>query len=125
MSKWKFGDTVREGGDWYGGEGSREDEEAPMRFKRQRDETADIAEELAEMLVNINVQLPTGAPYQREAKHLLDRFRVQEPEVEQTVAEEIKAVAPDENNRSAFTDRFQIDRLAKAIDALRAEVRNK
>lgn len=112
MSKWKFGNVVRWRGGWNG-----DTSDIKENYKKERDEVADIAEELAEMLEGIVEG--KGIRTYGDARALLDRFRVQEEQtVEAKLAVLSKQCAWDDINANMVY-------LAQAIDALRAEVRGK
>ncbi len=114
MSKWKFGNVQRKSAnglsEWSGPFRN------PAGLLDERNATADIAEELAEMLEDCATSLnrSAGCHVTGRVDALLDRFRVQE---EQTVLERIQGPRADGETG--------MDILAKSIDALRAEVRGK
>ena len=115
MSKWKFGNVQRKSAnglsEWSGPFRN------PAGLLDERNATADIAEELAEMLEGIVEG--KGIRTYGDARALLDRFRVQEEQtVEAKLAVLSKQCAWDDINANMVY-------LAQAIDALRAEVRGK
>jgi len=123
VAKWKFGEVHRSGsfGVWSGetslGQRAKVDDIATL--KHHRNAIADIAEELAEMLEEVEGCCERAGhgfcEHKRIIKNLLDRFRVQE-EKEQTMANMVCEAQT--NNTEPI-----ILHLANAIDALRAEVK--
>ena len=121
MSKWQFGQVQRDWkngvGMWMGGDVGGDYE---GHYLRQRNATADIAEELAYMLEEVRplmLNLCRSAEFQQQwhtkIGALLARFRVQEPE---TVMDQVKGTRD---------ETMQIEILAHRLDKLIAEVRSK
>ena len=117
MSKWKFGNVQRKSAnglsEWSGPFRN------PAGLLDERNATADIAEELAEMLETTAMRFQAQGLSRAPIDALLARFRVQEEQtVEAKLAVLSKQCAWDDINANMVY-------LAQAIDALRAEVRGK